>query len=250
MSLAPAPYTACPRCAHAPLPQDQSLPAACPGCGVILAKIGARPVRAPKDKLEIQDQTGLHAFWLQVPDVVDAWHWRARIALLAGFAWWTLSLVAMDPRTGEIGRSFLHAPLLVFHEAGHVIFWPFGEWMTIFGGSLFESLMPLIMAGALLRTNRDPFGASLATWLFGVSLLGTAAYVYDALEPQLILLGGNTGADGPHDWIYLLETMGMLSHSQRLGLAVHAAGVVVMLAALGWGACVLWLQRKRVVQRG
>ena len=47
MSLAPVPFAQCPKCTHAPLPQDQSLPAACPGCGVILAKIGARPLRAP-----------------------------------------------------------------------------------------------------------------------------------------------------------------------------------------------------------
>ena len=28
----------------------------------------------------------------------------------------------MDYRDGEPGSSFIHAPLLVFHEAGHVIF--------------------------------------------------------------------------------------------------------------------------------
>jgi hypothetical protein len=34
-------YPGCPKCGHAPLPADQSLPAACPACGIVLAKFGA-----------------------------------------------------------------------------------------------------------------------------------------------------------------------------------------------------------------
>jgi len=36
-------YELCPKCGHAPLPADQSAPAACAACGVILAKIRAVP---------------------------------------------------------------------------------------------------------------------------------------------------------------------------------------------------------------
>jgi predicted nucleic acid-binding Zn-ribbon protein len=32
-------FTLCPKCGHSPLPADQALPAACPACGVILAKV-------------------------------------------------------------------------------------------------------------------------------------------------------------------------------------------------------------------
>lgn len=31
----------------------------------------------------------------------------------------------------QVMNSFMHGPNLIFHEAGHVIFMPFGEFMTI-----------------------------------------------------------------------------------------------------------------------
>src|SRR5690606_23290293 len=40
-SMAEAYYDRCPKCAHTPLPVDQALPAACPACGIILAKFAA-----------------------------------------------------------------------------------------------------------------------------------------------------------------------------------------------------------------
>ena len=63
------------------------------------------------------------------------WFWP-RVGLWAAFAFWGVVLIRMDYRSGEIGASFLHRPLLIFHEAGHVVFRLFGEWMTIFGGTL------------------------------------------------------------------------------------------------------------------
>jgi hypothetical protein len=41
----------CPKCQHTPLPADQSLPAACPACGVILAKVGQMASRQNQDPL-------------------------------------------------------------------------------------------------------------------------------------------------------------------------------------------------------
>ncbi|MDB5812522.1 MAG: hypothetical protein JWN94_4644, partial [Betaproteobacteria bacterium] len=34
-------YPVCPKCGHAPLPADQSSPAACPACGIVLAKFAS-----------------------------------------------------------------------------------------------------------------------------------------------------------------------------------------------------------------
>lgn len=60
----------------------------------------------------------------------------ARVSLLVGLAVWSWVLIGMDYRTGEIGSSFIHRPILVFHEAGHIIFMPLGEWLTVLGGTL------------------------------------------------------------------------------------------------------------------
>lgn len=234
----------CPKCGHAPLPADQAFPVECPACSVILARVGAplpvRPSARARDPGE-----GDSLLW-HVPRQVDATAFKLRVALLVFFAAWGLRLSWMDYRVGELGGSFIHGPLLVFHEAGHVIFRPFGEWLTVLGGTLGQLLMPAILGGALLWKNRDPFGGAVGLWLFGVSLLDIAPYMYDAWEPRLTLLGGGTGSDSFHDWIYLFDSVRQLRHAHGIGAFTHAAGVAVVLLALGWAAGVLRLQRRRI----
>jgi hypothetical protein len=76
----------------------------------------------------------------------------------------------------------------------------------------------------------------------GVSLLDVAPYIYDALHPKLMLLTGTTGEDGPHDWIYILDAIGLRNQAQSLGTLVHALGTATIMIALLWGATVLWKQ--------
>jgi hypothetical protein len=248
--LASPSYTRCPKCGHRDLHVDQSLPVACPACGVILAKV-ANARRAPPRMRHAAPEDadaspGLRRWLLQVPDRVDAVRWWLRVALLAGLAAWGVWLISLDYRSGEIGASFLHGPLLLFHEAGHVIFSPFGEWMMFLGGTLGQLLLPAIIVVAFLWKNRDPFGAAVGLWLLGVSLLDVAPYMYDALEPQLMLLSGSIGEDGGHDWIYLFESLGLRPRAQTFGALTHKVGALLLLLALGWAAWVLALQRQRI----
>lgn len=187
------------------------------------------------------DERWTDVLW-HVPERIDVTAFWLRVALLAGCAVWGVLLMRLDYRSGEIGSSFLHRPLLVFHEAGHVIFMPLGEWFSVLGGTLGQLLMPLLLALALLVKNRDPYGASIGIWFLGVSLLDVAPYVYDALEPQLTLLSGQTGEDGPHDWIYLLRSVGLLPRAQMIGGLVHKLGGLTLLLSLAWGA---WLLRRQ-----
>ena len=236
----------CPKCAHAPLPADQSFPVECPGCGVILARAGIAAPAREAVAVDAVESDGAGAWLWHVPEQVDATAFRVRVALLAVFALWGLRLCWLDYRDGEIMNSFIHGPLLVFHEAGHVIFRPFGEWMGVFGGTLGQLLMPALLCGALLWKNRDPFGASFGLWLVGVSVLDVAPYMYDALVPQLTLLGGGTGNDSFHDWIWLFDSLHQLAHARRIGALTHALGVGIVLLALAWGAALLRLQRRRI----
>lgn len=236
----------CPQCGHRPLPQDQSLPAACPACRVILAKVGsARPLRTAPGTRPREGDAWTQTL-LRVPERVDAGRWWGRALLLALFTLWGLRLIALDHWQGEIGASFLHGPLLLFHEAGHLLFSPFGEWMRVAGGTLLQLLLPLALMLVMLLKQRDPFGAAFALWLLGVSLLDVAPYVYDALQPQLTLLSGAAGGEGGHDWIYLFEATGLRPRAQALGTLVHRLGALVVLAALGWAAGLLVRQRRRI----
>ncbi len=240
--------THCPKCGHTPLPENQALPTACPSCGVILAKVGqALPVRTRSASTIVDEEPSawrelLLPSTLQPLAPLPFW---LRVVMLSAFAFWGCVLIAQDYRTGEIGTSFIHRPLLVFHEAGHVIFRLLGEWMMVLGGTLGQLIMPALLGAALLTKNNDPFGASIGLWLMGVSLLDIAPYMFDAMQPQLILLSGATGEEGGHDWIFLFNSLGLLSQSQWLGAFTHKLGALVTGIAMVWGARVLWLQRPR-----
>ena len=86
-------FSQCPKCSHAPLPANQALPAACPGCGVILAKLAAP---APSRRAPATPDSRAAPLWLHVPAQVDPLRWWLRAALLAGFTVWGWQLIAMD----------------------------------------------------------------------------------------------------------------------------------------------------------
>jgi len=181
-------------------------------------------------------------YLFHTPERIDSFTIWIHLALLFGFAVWGLTLIAQDYRTGEMGASFIHRPLLIFHEAGHVVFRLFGEWVSVLGGTLGQLIMPAILGCALLIKNRDPFGAAIGLWFVGVSLLDIAPYMYDALHPKLMLLSGTTGEDGGHDWIYLFSSMGLLQKAQVIAGLIHKLGALTVLLALAWGAGVLRIQ--------
>ena len=246
-------YARCPKCGHAPLPADQSLPAACPACGLVLAKYGASaPPRAAEPDGE-EGNDGLAArlgtmIW-HVPASVPRAAWSGRIAMLVIVTIWTLWIWKdVDVREGEVGSGFLHMVLLPFHEAGHyLLFRWFGQFIMTLGGTLGQHLMPIVAGVALLVQRRDPFGAALCLWLLGFSTIDMAAYMYDAFDPKMMLLGGKTGAESDgHDWQNIFGDMGLLRRARGIGLFFGYAGKAVMAAALAWAARILWLQRAHI----
>lgn len=158
-----------------------------------------------------------------------------------GLAAWGLHFIAMDPATNAAGHSFMHNINLTFHEAGHMLFMPFGRFLTALGGSLFQVLMPLIVAVAFLA-SRHPFGASVGLWWAGQSLIDIAPYIHDARSRTLMLLSGGTGRDHPgmHDWNNLLRWTDLLNWDHTLARWAQLFGSVLILAALFWGTVVLW----------
>jgi len=155
----------------------------------------------------------------------------ARVALVAGLAIWTIQF-ARTPLSDDAMDSFLHLPDLVFHEAGHVIFSPFGRFMTVLGGSLMQLLVPVIAAIALVRQD-DRFSASICGWWAGQNLIDLAPYIADARALRLILLGGHTGAEVEgHDWEFILTRLGATHLDRQIGTAAYAIGLLIMIASL------------------
>ncbi|HTM04532.1 MAG TPA: hypothetical protein VL173_13570 [Vicinamibacterales bacterium] len=152
------------------------------------------------------------------------------VAILAVLTW----QYARMPIDASVEPGFLHLPDLVFHEAGHVLFAPFGRFMTVLGGSLFQVLVPVICLVAFLRQN-NAVGAAICTWWTGQNLIDLAPYIADARRLQLVLLGGYTGAEVEgHDWEYLLTTLRAMRHDVALGRSAQALGTLLMIAAVVW----------------
>ena len=104
-----------------------------------------------------------------------------RIVLLLLLARWTFLFLVWPMREDVIGAAFLHLINLPFHEAGHVLFSPFGEFMTTLGGSLMQVLVPSGMLGRVSAVNQIFIGSSNEIGAFesGVAakLLGTVSSV-------------------------------------------------------------------------
>ena len=116
---------------------------------------------------------------------------------------------------------------LIFHEAGHVLFVFFGEFLQVLGGSVTQVAIPAMCAGYFAR-RRQPAALAAALFWAGESTTNVAIYVADARRLALPLLGG----DGTtHDWNYLLERLGLLEWADLLGRLVFALGAVAILAA-------------------
>jgi hypothetical protein len=159
-----------------------------------------------------------------------------RLALVLLLSWWTLQFLAHPMRQAVIGASFLHLISIPFHEAGHILFAPFGDLMTSLGGSLAQILVPVVCCVAFLTTSPSPFGAAVTAWWAGENMLDVAIYINDARALKLILLGGHTGAEVEgHDWEHILQLTGLLRQDHRIAWTVHIAGALIMIAALAWG---------------
>jgi hypothetical protein len=163
-----------------------------------------------------------------------------RLLLLALLAYWTWRFVTHPLDGLVIAESFLHLVNLPFHEAGHILLSPFGQFLTSLGGSLMQVLVPLVCAVALARRG-DKFGASVCAWWAGQNFVDLAPYIADARALQLPLLGGGTGAEVEgHDWEAILQALGWLHRDRQLGMAAHVIGSGAMIAALIAAAWLTW----------
>jgi hypothetical protein len=198
-------------------------------------------------RAEPDDCEGWRELLLGLPREANVVGLVARAALLLVLVLWTLGFLRHGMDAGHLMRSFLHLVHLPFHEAGHVLLMPFGRFVSVLGGSLFQVAIPLVCGGVFLLKNRDPFAASVTLWWAGQSLMDLAPYIADARALRLPLLGGRTGAEVEgHDWEYLLGALGLMNHDVTLGKLSFALGALTMLLALAWGGAFLWRLRGRL----
>ena len=244
----------CPDCGLIQIPE-----AHCKRCGTALQSPLATTASSPETfLLKVQEEPKWYEgeIWAWVKELVFhvephinpiAFYGRAALYLVFLIWGWQFISMEYDIVVGgypPIGQSFMHSVNLVFHEAGHVIFTPFGRFLTILGGTLGQWLIPFIVMCAFLLQTRDTYAATIGLWWLGQSFMDAAPYINDARAGQLILLGGVTGRSHPgyHDWENILRDLGWMQYDHTIAGIVNVIGVVLMLISFVWGAYVLYLQ--------
>lgn len=125
--------------------------------------------------------------------------------------------------------SVVHNIDLPIHETGHLVFAPFSEQVTAFGGTLFQLIVPIVFAVSFF-VRGDRHAASVMVWWVGENCIGIGHYMADAVVMELNLVGG-----GEHDYAFLFGEWNVLAYSERIGHDVKLVGGAIMLAATVWG---------------
>lgn len=230
------------------------MPGVCPQCGIAYCKWKPdnNAGRVPESD-ELNDnftvepvlplRQRLKQRLLEVPEQVQTIHWWGRLLLLCVLTFWG-SYFAMGGINWEsIGGSFMHNINLPFHEFGHVLFSPFGNFMMILGGSLFQLTMPLGLMLAFIIMRRDTFAASVMLWWSGQNFIDVSPYIADARSRALPLIRG--ASEAYHDWGNLLSMTGTLEQTELYARCSFNVGVVLILLSLMWGG---WLVMRQYQQ--
>ncbi len=238
----------CPKCNFEQADQNHE----CSRCGIIFEKY--RKVKESTQKSDTSPkQSGLGEsikdLIFYVNPTTNPISFGCRALFFIAISVWGFKFIFSSIESNAVGESLWHLVNLPFHEAGHIIFRPFGRVITSLGGSLAQLLMPLICLFALLIKTRDSFGASFSLWWFGVNFLDLAPYINDARALILPLLGGNTGRTAPygfHDWEFILKELGLIRYDHTLAWGSHIVGSILMITSLLWAGYILYQQYKNL----
>jgi hypothetical protein len=130
---------------------------------------------------------------------------------------------------------FLDRVDLVIHEAGHLFFRWFGEFLQVCGGTIGQLFVPAAFT-VYFFLRREFFSSSVTLFWCGQSLLNVSVYVKDAQAMVLPLVSLGGGENTVHDWNYILSRVGLLRWDHAIGNMVYLLGVLVMIAAVAWGS--------------
>lgn len=116
------------------------------------------------------------------------------------------------------------------HEAGHLIFMPFGRILMIAGGSFWQVAIPLILAAVAFRQRS--YWAWVYVAIAGIHLIAINPYIYDAPYRSLPLLGGRKEG---HDWHNLLIHWQALDAAEDLAMMAYIGGIVGSIIGIAGG---------------
>lgn len=118
------------------------------------------------------------------------------------------------------------------HEVSHLIVAFLPQIWVAAAGSIGEIAFTLLILAATIK-GRAYFATVFAGLWIMLAMNNVGRYMADARSQLLPLVG--PGETVQHDWHYVFSQLGWLNADTIIGGAVRGFGVVVGVAALGWG---------------
>jgi len=126
----------------------------------------------------------------------------------------------------RIRYNFLDNASFIFHEAGHLLFTPFGEFISFLGGTIMQLLVPFsFVVYFLLRI--DFFSTGVCLFWLGENIINISYYIADAQIQAIPMFAGI------HDWAYILGELNLLDRTMFFGkISFYLGGGVIILSLL------------------
>lgn len=128
------------------------------------------------------------------------------------------------------------------HEVGHFICMPFGAFLHVAGGSIWQILFWLLLA-VYERLKGRTVPALFMLMLVGHSFINLSVYIRDAQERDLPLILG-LSADH-HDWGNLLDWLGLLAYDNFIAALSALTGTLVVVGSVTLGIIYTWRPTSR-----
>src|SRR5438067_6971012 len=141
------------------------------------------------------------------------------------------------------GFLFIDTANLIVHEGGHNLFGWFGPTLGLWGGTLLQWLVPLLLAAYFFGQHQIT-GFVFCLFFFFENWLYTATYMADARAQILRLVTTGDPDFVEHDFHAIFSHLGVLNYDTTIALVVRS---------LGWGGMLgecWWCARGVLMRRG
>jgi hypothetical protein len=176
---------------------------------------------------------------MQLPEI--EWQNVSRREFFSWLAFYAWLLFYLARHFGEL--TLLDNVHLPIHEGGHLFFSYFGETLHLWGGTIFQLMVPALLVAYFIAQRQIP-GTTFCVFAFFHSLTGVATYMSDAIARALPLVTVGALADeSDHDWYNIFTRLGILPHAVQIGSSTRFIAWCGMLGTVAWFA---WRYRQQV----
>jgi len=161
----------------------------------------------------------------------EDWRPVSRWAVAAWLFFYVLFLIYAFNMHG--GYLFIDSANLVVHEGGHLLFGWFGGTLGLWGGTILQWLVPLLLAAYFFH-ERQPAAFVFCMFFFFENWLYTATYMADARAMVLPLVTAGNSDYVEHDWNTIFSGFGLLPYDTTIATVVRILGWSGMLASTAW----------------